>query len=83
MRGTESLPCRLIRGLGSPSLGIFDFPCGTVGEAPRMGVRIPEGPDDFGENLIVVRWLDEPVDGRDYEMVPDDVVATLKTAVVS
>lgn len=48
-----------------------------------MGVRIPEGPDDFGENLIVVRWLDEPVDGRDYEMVPDDVVATLKTAVVS
>ncbi len=84
MTGAEFLPCRLIRRFGStPSLGIFDLPFGTVEEVLREGVRLSEGPEDFEENFTAVRWLDEPVCGRDYETVPDDVVALIKKVVLS
>ena len=79
----EYRPCRLIRGYSTPALGIFDIPCGTIEDARREGSHLSENPKDFRENFTVVRWFEEPVDGREYEAVPEDIVSFLKQGMVS
>ena len=77
----EFRPCRLIHGFGSStSLGIFEMPCDSVEDALEAGRALSSNSQDFADNFTVVRWLDEPVDGRDYEAVPEDIVSYLKGA---
>lgn len=76
-------PCRVIRGFGNPSYGIFDMPFQTIDAAVRRAFSLSENRQDFQENFTVVQWFgDDGPAGMEYMAVPEETIRRLKEAVL-